>query len=970
MILPDFTRPWALLLLLLLFPVWIWHKESLSQMPSLRKKLVLLLRVIIFLCIIFSLSGLRLRIPHNNMSILFVTDVSLSVPVENREEARNYIKEQCHKLALGDKAGIIVFGKDALLEENLSSEPEISRFSSIVEQEYTDISKALLLASGVFPEDTLKRIVLITDGNENLGKAEQQAKMLTARGIEVYCLPLEEKTFSEVLISRVESPPRSDLREPYILTIEVDSSKNTQALLNIFCNNRLIARESVELSEGKNIFTLPQKSEEAGNFHYKALIESEEDRFAQNNQGESMTFVEGRPAILYIHSDPMQKDTLPKVLSHSDIIVDSGGLERLPSHVGELLAYNAVIFNNVNGLALSQKQMNMIESFVKDLGGGFLMIGGDKSFGAGGYYDTPVANILPVDLDIKKRIDLPSLAMVICIDKSGSMSETTGHVEKMRLAREGAIAAIEMLNPHDQAGVIAFDYASKWVSALQPVGNKESLINEIAAIRAGGGTSTYPALEDAYIALKSAQAATKHVILLTDGRSEPGQFQEIAEKMTEAKITISTVGVGKDTDVPFLQELAVWGKGRFYYTDEASLLPRIFVQESLLAHRSALIEEPFKPSPAGPSAFLKGINTDQLPPLTGYVASSPRERAGIILETHRRDPLLAYWRIGLGKAAAFTSDDGLRWGKEWLQWEDYGRFWMQTVRWILPEAVDERLTPHITVEGDTGFVTAKALNENGQPANFLDLTAVIIPPQGETLELPLEQTASGFYESRFSIDHTGTYILNVKDNQQEGYRGAAIQTFSVPYPEEFKTFGTNYHLLNQISEITGGKIISPQDNIFEKGSKTTFHSISLWENLMLLSLLLFPLDIALRRVYLPEGFWDKLFAGSSAKVPDSKTESETMMKALKRRKEAVQESTTKIPAALLQQNKGLDRGYNSNNSLSFISNNDSADKISTNDIISYDNVTDAHQEEKTDGGKSSDSNTLSRLKKLKKKIRE
>lgn len=892
MILFDLTRPWALIFLLILVPVIQWYRTSRSDMPAIRRMAVLVIRIIIILLLVFALAGFRLKIPKNEMSVLFVVDSSLSIPPESRDWAAKYIKEQIKKLPRGDNAGILLFGRDAYLERGLSPDPKVGRFAAITSPEYTDIAGALQLAAAVFPESSIKRVILISDGNENLGDARRQALAAAARGVEIRCLPYPHVKFPEVMITELDSPSHVSRGEPFALKVEIDSTQEKKGALKIFRNNQLIAREPVEILEGKNIFTVTQNIEPPGNYRYRASVEVENDRFPHNNLSETLTVVEGHPRVLYVYSDPRQKALLPEMLKGRKFDLTTGDLRSLPFDLAELSGYQSVVFDNVSALNLSIRQLKMIENYVKDLGGGFVMIGGDRSFGAGGYYKTPVAEILPVDLDIRKKKNLPSIAMVLCIDKSSSMSEHTGGVEKLRLAREAAIATVDLLNPKDKLGVVGFDFASKWVSILQFVDDKKRIKDEIASIRAGGGTSIYPALDSAYQALKKSQAMTKHVILLTDGRSAPAEFEKIAKEMSQDKITISTIGVGKDTDVPFLEKLAFWGQGRFYYTDEAGALPRIFVREAVLAGRSALIEEPFYPVEVESADFLKGIDLKKLPLLLGYVVTTHRERASTLLNTHQKDPLLAWWRTGLGKSVAFTSDDGLRWGKRWPGWDNYGNFWSQLIRWTLPEVKSDRFTIKTDLKAGTGHIVVDALDEEGNPLNFLPINARLVSPSGEIFTVPLEQSASGRYQGKFSAGEMGVYFVNVVEEVNGKPRTGKIQAFAIPYSPEFRKFDTDTSLLSGLASLTGGKIISPEDDIYDRGNRVVYYPRAAWMNLLLIALLLFPLDVALRRVYLPEGFYEKvtgIFSGKK-KAVSSAGEIPVTMGALKKKKDELKES--------------------------------------------------------------------------------
>lgn len=886
----DFTRPINLLLLLALVLIIYWHKNSLARMSPARKKAVLFIRAIIVILLVFALAGFRLNLPQDELTVLFAIDSSLSVSRENVEWAKNYVKKAVRNKSPRDKAGVIIFGKDAYLENSPTEKLKIDRFATVISPEYTNPARAIQLALAVFPENTLKRVVLITDGNENMGNAAEQAIIASARNVEIFCLPYPDEKFAEVLVDSLESPPEVDKNDAFIIKSVVKSNTSIPAIVNLYRNDNLVAREKVNLEKGKNLFTISQQIEKEGVYRYSLSVETSDDRFPDNNRSSTLVTVKGIPRILYLAGDRRQAKLLGTALKGQKILVEEGDVADLPTNLSALSAYKAVIFDNLNGLMLSLRQMQMIENYVKDLGGGFVMIGGDTSFGAGGYYNTPVERILPVSMDIRQKKHLPTIAMVLAIDKSGSMGSKTGDVEKMSLARESAIATVEILNPRDKIGVIGFDSASKWVYPLQYVGDKKAVIDDIASIRAGGGTNIYPALDSAYLALKETQAVTRHVIVLTDGRSAPGDFENLVKKMVADKITVSTVGVGKDADLPFLESLAKWGHGRFYYADHATYLPRIFVRETIMAGRNPILEEDFYPQSAQPAVFLTGIDPDKMPILHGYVATTLKPRASLALQTHHKDPLLAYWRIGLGKSVAFTSDDGIRWTKAWVDWADYSRFWTQMVRWVLPNVETDGFTLRTTFDGGRLNVSAEAVDEEGRPVNFLPLAVRVVSPSGKAVELPMEQTAPGLYRAQEQLDEVGTFMLNLVKKTRGVDKPLKFQPFSMPYSVEYKKFSNNDPLLYRISSITGGKVVDPSDNVFEKPANMVYYPRPAWIELLIAALLLFPLDVALRRLYLPAGFIEKIASFFSKKPVKDKVKRTIYMSTLKQRKEQIRQT--------------------------------------------------------------------------------
>ena len=352
-----------------------------------------------------------------------------------------------------------------------------------------------------------------------------------------------------------------------------------------------------------------------------------------------------------------------------------------PENLAELQNYDLFILSNVPATSLSLRQMEVARTYVQDLGGGLLMLGGDQSFGLGGYYKTSLEEILPVRSDFEKEKEKPSLALMLVIDKSGSMGG-----EKIEMAKEAARAAVELLGPSDKIGVLAFEGENFWVSEMHPCSDKGFVLDRIASLEAGGGTVMAPAMEEAHETLRSTVAKLKHVIILTDGVSAPGDFEGIAQAMTADRITCSTVAIGGEADQSLLEEIARLGNGRSYVADDPGQVPQIFAKETVTASKSAINEQPFPPTVVRSTQVLSEIRLDEAPFLLGYVVTRPKPTAEVILATESGDPLLAWWRYGLGVTVAFTSDAKARWAAEWISWPQFGQFWAQVVRHALRKA--------------------------------------------------------------------------------------------------------------------------------------------------------------------------------------------------------------------------------------------------------------------------------------------
>ncbi|KPJ61132.1 MAG: hypothetical protein AMS15_06100 [Planctomycetes bacterium DG_23] len=669
--------------------------------------------------------------------------------------------------------------------------------------------------------------------------------------------------------------------EPFSLEVALRSFRSGPAVLRLYRNRQYMGGKEIELKEGLTRFEIRERLQESGFYEYEVLVEALGDGSFSNNRGYAFTEVRGEPRILLLEGKPQEAQSLTRALEGGGFNVHLEGPAGLPASLGEFQNYDSIVLSNISALTMTDAQMEMIRVFVRDLGGGLAMIGGEESFGLGGYYRTPVEEALPVDMDVRRKKNLPSLALVLCIDKSGSMADYAPGARKVSLAKEAAILTLELLADWDEIGVIAFDAAPKWVVRLQKCENRGAIISDIRTIRAGGGTAIYPALAEAYKALKDTQAILKHTIVMTDGMSLPGDFEGIAARMNEEVITLSAVGIGPDAHTDFLQNLARMGGGRFYWGSDVSFIPRIFTKDALIASRALLVEEEFQPRILRWAEMVKGIDWERAPSLLGYVDTSPKKRAEVIMTTHTDDPLLARFRYGLGKSLAFTSDAKGRWAKHWLNWPGFRPFWAQTLRWLLRSRAPGNLSTTVRLDSGKGKVVVDAVTPEGEFQNFLELSVRVVKPDFSAETLPLTQVAPGRYEAEFAALSSGTYMTNITGPESQLLDSAGA---SLGYPPEYKDVEPNTYLLERLASITGGSVISDLTGIFEHKKERPSAYLEIWMPLVISALILLFLDIITRRLVMPEA----LLKLREKRVRQTVVERSTqVMTRLKRRKEAL-----------------------------------------------------------------------------------
>ncbi|HEV3120357.1 MAG TPA: FixH family protein, partial [Isosphaeraceae bacterium] len=467
----------------------------------------------------------------------------------------------------------------------------------------------------------------------------------------------------------------------------------------------------------------------------------------------------------------------------------------------------------------------------------------DQSFGLGGYYKTTLEEILPVRSDFEKEKEKPSLAMVLVIDKSGSMGG-----EKIEMAKEAAKSAVELLGANDKVGVIAFEGEAYWVSEVHPCSDKAFVLDRISSIEAGGGTAMYPAMEEAYEALQKAVAKLKHVIILTDGISAPGDFEGITQTMAGARITVSTVGMGEGADRELLELIARIGGGRNYFVEDPFTIPQVFAKETVAASKSALNEQPFLAQVVRPTQALSEIDFAGAPFLLGYVVTRPKATSEVILAAETGDPLLAWWRYGLGICVAFTSDAKSRWAAEWLSWPGFGKFWAQIVRYAMRKSEAKGITMQVNLKARHATVALDATDPAGRYLNGAETELTVIDPQFGNRKLPMTQTAPGRYTTEFDTPQQGAYHLEFTQKSDGKLLYNQSRGLAVGYPDELRLRPTNTDLLQSLARLTGGQYDPKPAAVFAATDRQALRATPLWPFLIAAAAFLFVADVALRRI--------------------------------------------------------------------------------------------------------------------------
>ncbi len=886
---------WLLVPALPLLAYAAWKSYALAPRRSRIASFVL--RVLGLTLVVLGLARPVWRLDKPDQAVVFALDVSDSIDPEAADKALAYVVEATKALGADQRAALVVFAgraqivrglerapitrtpeledlvfhrqrKESLslriqeIERNLAAADAPARLDEAKKKldtlsataaglrvGETDLREALRLARSVLPEDARRRIVLCSDGNWTRGDPEFELAYLGRTGITLDVQVATRKEVPEVIAERLTAPAQAKIKEPIELELQVSSAVDKEVTLELFRDQFLLKTDKVKLAKGKNVVRVPKQELEEGFHEFAIRIKAEGDPTPENNTARAVVVVQGRPRVLLVEGKEQDARHLEQALRDEDIAVEVRPPVGFPQDLNDLLNYDVLILSDVPATDLVTAQLQMVKQYVRDFGGGLIMLGGEKSFGLGGYYRTPVEDALPVRMPIKKTIEKPNLALVCVIDRSGSMAG-----EKLQLAKEGAIAAVEVLKAKDQIGIVCFDSDADWVVELQAAANKEQIVNEVARVAVGGGTFIYSGVYRAYEALTQCNAKLKHCIVLTDGHTEGSREEHIdlVTRMSAEEITVSTVGIG-EADQQLLQAMADAGNGEAYFTNDFGSIPQIFTKETLRASKSMLVEEPFTPKvQKADEPVLKGIDLADAPLLMGYVATTPRETARVVLTSDYGDPVLAIWNYGLGRSVAWTSDAKNRWASDWISWPSFPKFWAQIVRGVMATGSTAVLQQNASITVDRGEVkmTIDTRDRDGRFVDEVRPEIAIVAANGEQQKLDGALTAPGLFEARFPLETYGEFVRLRIENKLPSGEGVGHRNYAVveSFPPEYRAAAPDRGFLAHAARSGNGRLDGTVAQAFEFTGDPARGLRDLWRLCVLLAALLLPLDIALRRL--------------------------------------------------------------------------------------------------------------------------
>ena len=850
-------------LLLLLIPLVVGLVVGLQllakgSLGDARARLALLVRALLVAALAMALAGVAVILPADRLATVFVVDLSDSVGNPGRAEALAFVRDALEERPVGDVAGVVAFGRDALVERLPDELTDLDRIASTPVRGATDIGAALRLAAALFPDAAQHRIVLLSDGNDTTGTGQVEAARAGARGIQVTTRTIGLGASDEVLVDRISVPTTSRLGEELEVTVEIRSTAAQPAAIRLYADGALVATERTTLEAGVTPVVFRVTPKEAGFHVFRAVVEAARDTFPENDRADASTLVSGPPRVLVVPGDEAVAADLVAALETREGDVVTMLPELVPDDPATLSGFDSIVLVDVPRIRFTTKQLEALRSVNRDFGKGLVMIGGTRSYGAGGYRDTPLEAALPVEMRVRDREKQPDVALVVVIDESGSMAachcntfdrsqavQLSG-VRKVDIGKEAILRAAAALQATDELGVVAFNERANWVVKRSPLGSITDLQGSLGAINADGQTNIYAGLDEGVKALEGAKATRRHLILLTDGWSSSGQYDAILARMKAAGITLSTVGAGGGAN-PFLQELATKGGGRFYDAINPAAIPDIFLKETQQVSGQQIVEERFFPAITASSPIIRGLDAG-FPSLLGYNGTTIKAAATSVLVSGRSDPVLAQWQYGLGRSVAWTSDATGRWAKSWVGWDGFSRFFGQLVAWTFPGEESGGIEARFVAGPGGTTLRVESVGPDGSPRDFYATSVVMVDPALEQRRVDLAQVAPGVYEAPIGELTTGAYALRVTQTLAGATAVGRTLGLVAPSPAEYRLLGTNEPLLAAIRDATGGRPVATAEDVWLHDLGTTAGETPLWPLLLVLALLLWPLDVFLRRV--------------------------------------------------------------------------------------------------------------------------
>lgn len=820
--------------------------------------------------LLLALTGPEINVGGKGVDLLVVADRSRSMPASAHDSIRELIRNLETNRGPGDRVAVVTFGHKAQVEHVLSHETLLEEYHQEILPDGSDLYRAIDTALNLVDPNRPARIVVFSDGEANGQNPLSAARRAREAGVPIDYRLFERVRIGDAAVESVLLPETVAPREPFQFSVWVHADRDVRGTVRVLRGGREIGRQESDLHAGMNRLLFRDLIGEGGFFNYTVELDVAGDPLPENNRGAGVIRVDAGPRVLVLTGEK-SAGNLVRTLEAGRLPVDVASPAEHPLTQDVLDPYRAVILENVPARELGRLKMERLAQFVEDLGGGLLMTGGQKSFGTGGYFNSPLDDVLPVSMELREEHRKTRIAIAIALDRSGSMMAPAGAGKtKMDLANLGTAECIRMLTPQDSVAVIAVDSSPHIIQELTPVADPEGICSRVRKIESmGGGIFVYEALVAAGKQLAKAEQVTKHIILFSDAADseEPGDYKNLLKKFEDAGITVSVIGLGttSDVDAKLLEDIAKLGRGNIMFTDDPEELPRLFSEDTMSVARSTFITKedlklPAIPAQLLPDARLMGeLGSGVFPTIDGYNLSylKPHATLAVVSRDEFQAPLAAFWYRGLGRVAALTLEVDGQFSGEFGRWESYADFLITHARWLMGGNHPNDVFVKVERDGQDALVTVE-LDPERAPLDQTRPPRLIVVPPGAERETALQPdfvwTGPHTLEARFPLERTGTYRTLVQSGDRSFTRGPAV---TLPYSPEFAPrlgLPGGSELLAAMAELTGGKPRVDVLELFQDPPRSP-RTVPLLPWLAALAIVVLLVEIAGRRLSLWERVW-------------------------------------------------------------------------------------------------------------------
>lgn len=852
------------------------------------------LRGLILALLLLVMTGPQLNIGGRGLDVIVVADRSRSLSSSSAANIRELILNLQNDVATqagsGNRLGLVTVGAQAQIEYDLTDRIQQTEFVKEINPDGSDLNDGILTALDLVDPNRPARILVLTDGEANGIDPASAARRAREEGVPIDCRVFERLRIGDIAIESVLMPESVVPREPFQFSVWVYADQAGAGVVKIERQGELIAERKQDFVRGMNQVLFRDLLEESGFFNYSVELEIKDDPVAENNVGAGLVRVESGPRVLVLNADG-DTGNLERALEAARISFDVSAASEHPLTQDSLDRYRAIVLENVKAADLGRVKMERLAQFVEDLGGGLLMTGGERSFGTGGYFKSPLDDVLPVSMELREEHRKNRVAIAIALDRSGSMSASVaGGKTKMDLANLGTAECVRLLSPQDMVAVIAVDTAPHVIQEIVNVDDPEAISQHALGIQSqGGGIYVYQALVAAGQQLAQAEGySTRHIILFSDAADsvEPGAYKTLIGKFTANGMTVSVIGLGSKSDphAKLLEDIATLGGGNIMFTNDAEELPRLFTQDTMSVARNTFLKaEDGEFADGIPGEFLPDgrllgeLGSEQFPLAGGYNLSylKPNATAAVISKDEYRAPWSSFWYRGIGRVAAISLEVDGPYTGGFGQWNDYENFLVTHVRWLLGGKNPNEVFVNLQQAGQDAIVHVELDPDRPDQDTTKPPTLVVVPPgleRTETITPNFVWTGPNTLEARFRMDQLGSYRTLVKTGDREFTRGPAV---TIPYSPEFAPrigLPEGTAVLQNAVDLSNGKMRTDILELFNEPPRTS-RTVSLLSPLLIAVITLLLLEIAGRRLSLWERIADfknaasKLPSGDEANIP-------------------------------------------------------------------------------------------------------